>query len=143
MKRNLSFCLVAMLAVRVCSAQTISCDYFGQSPPGDTAVIFAPGVISLPNRLEAGIAFSPDASECFFTVWGTKYSSASIFYTKREGNVWSPQVEAPSLSANTSCLPICPRTANSFTTRYQGHIWMAERKFQWKQSYDPSTAHQF
>ena len=131
MKRNLSFCLVAVLAVRVCGAQTISFDYFGQSPPGDTAVIFAPGVISLPNRLEAGIAFSPDASECFFTVWGTKYSSASIFYTKREGNVWSPQVEAPFSVGKYVMSPSLSADGNRLYYKYQGHIWMAERKSQW------------
>jgi len=67
MKRNLSFCLVAMLAVRVCSAQTISCDYFGQSPPGDTAVILPPASslfpiawkLESPSRLTQASASSP------------------------------------------------------------------------------------
>jgi len=61
---------------------------------------------------------------------GNKYSSASIFYTKREGNVWSPQVEAPFSVGNTSCLPILSADGNRLYYRYQGHIWMAERKFQ-------------
>ena len=30
-------------------------DYFGQTPPGDSAIIFAPGIISLNNRLERQI----------------------------------------------------------------------------------------
>ena len=42
--------------------------YFGQISPGKTPQIFAPGILSLTNRMEARIAFSPDGTECFFTV---------------------------------------------------------------------------
>lgn len=76
-------------------AQNNSIDYFGQTPPGDSAVIFAPGIISLTDRLEGNITFSPDGNECFFTVHGLNYSSYKIYHTKRENNIWSPQVEAP------------------------------------------------
>jgi len=40
-------------------------DYFGQTPPGDSALIFAPGIISLPGRSEYKIIFSPNGNESF------------------------------------------------------------------------------
>ena len=76
-------------------AQNGSISYFGQTPPGDSAIIFAPGIISLSDRLEGKITFSPDGKECFFTVHGINYSTYKIYYTKLENNTWSPQVEAP------------------------------------------------
>ncbi len=39
--------------------------YFGQEPPGDSAIVFAPDSISLTNRKELKITFSPDGQECF------------------------------------------------------------------------------
>lgn len=76
-------------------AQDKFIDYFGQTPPRDSAVIFAPGIISLPNRSECRIVFSPNGNDCFFNVWAADYSSAKIYYTKRENYIWTPQVEAP------------------------------------------------
>ena len=38
--------------------------YFGQSPPGTTPVVFAPGILSLTSRFEIGLGFSPDGTEC-------------------------------------------------------------------------------
>lgn len=42
--------------------------YFGQKPPGDTARLFAPGIISKPNRHEFGITFSRAGDECYLGV---------------------------------------------------------------------------
>ncbi|MGD8787175.1 MAG: hypothetical protein PVJ60_07110, partial [Phycisphaerales bacterium] len=46
-------------------AQTDSIDYFGQTPPEDTPVVFAPGIISLSGRCEYATVFSPDGNECY------------------------------------------------------------------------------
>jgi hypothetical protein len=75
-------------------AQNNFIDYFGQTPPGDSAVVFAPGIISLPKRNEQNIVFSPDGKECFFGEWATDYSYAKIFYTQYIGKKWTPQIEA-------------------------------------------------
>jgi Tol biopolymer transport system component len=69
--------------------------YFGQKPPGKKPEIFAPGIISRTNRLVDHIAFSPDGNECYFSVWGANFSSAKIYWTRRVGNTWTPQMEAP------------------------------------------------
>lgn len=53
--------------------------YFGQIPPGNIPKIFAPGIVSIPDRNEAVITFSPDGKSVFFYIekWpnpGTPYT---------------------------------------------------------------------
>jgi Tol biopolymer transport system component len=61
--------------------------YFGQTPPGDTAIVFAPGIVSLSNRLEDKITFSPDGKECFFATGDGLYNMEFI------NNKWtSPKI---------------------------------------------------
>ncbi len=64
-------------------------EYFGQTPPGDTAVLFAPEVISLANRKEFKIAFSPDGKECYFD------TDAGMYTTQCINNIWTEQKQAP------------------------------------------------
>jgi Tol biopolymer transport system component len=93
-KMIITFSLIEIITITLV-AQNNSIDYFGQIQPDDSAVIFAPGIISLADRLEGNITFSPDGCECFFTVHGLNYSTYKIYYTKRKNNTWSPQMEAP------------------------------------------------
>lgn len=63
--------------------------YFGQEPPGSKPVVFAPGIISLENRQECGLTFSPDCRECIFqTLVG------ETFYTKQVDGKWTEPVLA-------------------------------------------------
>ena len=39
--------------------------YFGQNPPKDSAIIFAPGIISVSNRGEYALSISPIYDEYF------------------------------------------------------------------------------
>ncbi len=41
--------------------------YLDQSPPGDSAVIFAPGLVSVEGRYEFAVSFSPDVQELLVT----------------------------------------------------------------------------
>lgn len=41
--------------------------FLGQPLPGDTAVLFAPGLVSVEGRYEYGMGFSPDGRELLFT----------------------------------------------------------------------------
>lgn len=65
-----------------------SAKYFGQTPPGNTAVIFAPGIISLTDRSEAQIAFSPDGKEIYLV-------AEDGIYIQYKDNTWGPQTTAP------------------------------------------------
>jgi Tol biopolymer transport system component len=106
-------------------------DYLGQTPPGDTAVMFAPGIISLPNRLEYKIAFSPDGNEIYFHFANGNYSK--IYSTKRINNTWTEPEEAPFsvnqnffnpvFSANGKKLYI----AKSNNDNSNCDIWMVDR----------------
>ncbi len=105
--------------------------YFGQTPPGDSAVVFAPGIFSLPDRLESSITFSPDGKELYFQVVEIANNKASykIYYTKYVNNKWTEQVEAP-FSANNkigSSSPFISADGKSLYFVRDGDIWMVER----------------
>lgn len=115
-------------------AQNNITDYFGQTPPGNSAILFAPGIISLPDRSECRIVFSPDGNECFFNVWATDYSSAKIYYTKCENNIWTSQVEAPFSIGHMASSPFLSSDGNRLYFHYANYkgpepynIWMVQR----------------
>jgi Tol biopolymer transport system component len=126
-----------LLILNIGFSQPIPADniYLGQTPPGDSAVIFAPGIISLTNRLEGKIAFSPDGNECYFTVWGENFSSCKIYCTKRLNNAWTEQVEA-SFSIGQYCgEPFLSADGNNLYFDYSykdkpANIWMVQRTAQ-------------
>ena len=65
--------------------------YLGQSPPGKTAEIFAPGIISTELHDDAVPAFSPDGKEVFLRIvykTNAMYHS-KIFYMKEDKNGWT------------------------------------------------------
>lgn len=76
-----------ILCMQTGYTQTNAIDYFGQTPPDDTAIVFAQGNISLNNRWESKITFSPNGDELFFVIGGT--TSDGIYYSKKEGTSWS------------------------------------------------------
>jgi Tol biopolymer transport system component len=68
--------------------------YLGQTPPGETPELFAPGVLSA-YRFLGPVAFSPDGTECFFTVDDAGYTTQSLYVTRYVNGAWTPQVLAP------------------------------------------------
>lgn len=56
----------------------LSGEYLGQTPPGSTPVLFAPGIISVDDHFEhSGAVFSPDLTEVY---WSTKPDGGNIFH---------------------------------------------------------------
>jgi len=94
MKRRTLILAVSFLTL-FGKAQTL--DYFGQTPPGDSAVVFAPGLVSQTNRREYKVTFSPDGKECYLGVWVG--NTGKVYSSKNENGTWSGQQE-PSFSAN-------------------------------------------
>ena len=83
-------------------------DYFGQTPPGDSAIIFAPNIVSLNNRFEGEISFSPDGKECCFsTMDGVNWTWATILYANYKNNKWSNFKPAPFIDS-TSYFDLSP-----------------------------------
>ena len=97
-------------------------EYFGQTPSGDTAVIFAPGIISQTDRREFKIAFSPDGTEIYFSGGGFDY--LNVYYTKRVDNIWSEPVKAPDQIVN---VPFIPADGNRLYFNNDSGICMVER----------------
>ena len=66
--------LVMFSFITVISGSTIASEttgdlrgpYLGQTPPGTTAEMFAPGLVSVVGRYEYGLAFSPDGERILF-----------------------------------------------------------------------------
>ena len=140
--KNISLASILLLVVLNCTSLTNaterdsiknnSIDYLGQTLPGDSAIIFAPGIISMTDRLEGKIAFSPDGNECYFTVWGQKYSSCKIFCTKLVNNNWTEQVEAPFSVGNYCGEPFVSADGKKLYFDYSSKekgtdIWMVQR----------------
>jgi hypothetical protein len=63
--------------------------YFGQQPPGETPEVFAPELLSARHGFVARIAFSPDGTECYFTVTDATFSHPKILGRRRTGDIWS------------------------------------------------------
>ena len=76
MKKSMLTSILILLFAGMLSSQTIPADslYLGQTPPGNTPQIFAPGIISLPGRAEYGISISPAGDEMLFAIgnWPNK-----------------------------------------------------------------------
>jgi imidazolonepropionase-like amidohydrolase len=65
-----------------------SITYFGQKLPGNTPELFAPNIISNPNRHEFGCTLSRDGSEFYFGV--DNNAVMEIHYSNLVDGVWSP-----------------------------------------------------
>jgi hypothetical protein len=89
--KNIIFSMLFFLFFSTCFAQKFHQDsaYLGQTPPGGIPEIFAPGVISLPNRFETYPTFSPGGNEMFFSVVNASWSKGVIFHTQERNGVWT------------------------------------------------------
>jgi len=80
-------------------------DYYGQNPPHDIPEIFAPNFVSITNRFEYGISFSPDCKEFAYGVLDMKDESGQIYYSKRINNTWTKPEIASFLGNSSMFLP--------------------------------------
>jgi len=99
MKTSLLTVILILLFGSILCSQTIPPDslYLGQTPPGNTPQIFAPGIISIPGRMEYGISISPAGDEMLFALGSWPYKRTMII--KYENNHWtSPDTVSFSLT---------------------------------------------
>ena len=98
--------------------------YFGQKPPGMLPEIFAPGLISLPNRRETKIAFSPDGRE---VILGAR---KRLFYARQYNGKWSALTLPDFLETENTVADVepffSPDGQKLFFIR-NGHIWVSVR----------------
>jgi len=88
-----------------------------------TPTIFAPGLISIPNRRETKIAFSPDGREAFIG------ASKRILHTQQEKGHWSQPRVADFLGIETAqdVEPFISPDGQAFLFIRNGHIWLSAR----------------
>ena len=78
--------------------------YFNQTPPTDEPKVFAPGIVSLPDRNEEVISFSPDGTKIYFSVeFYPEPKPSFTLVTKYEDGQWStPDTASFSVGRRTS-----------------------------------------
>ena len=65
--------------------------FLDQPFPGDTAVLFAPGLVSVEGRYEYGVSFSPDGQELLFTAQDPAGPSGLVQFQVQDSKWVGPQ----------------------------------------------------
>lgn len=71
-----------------CKFPELTGEYLGQCLPGDSSVLFAPGIIST-GMADRDIAITPDGKELFFTRTIGSSGLFTIFHSKVENGKWT------------------------------------------------------
>ena len=110
--------------------------YCGEAPPQDQPVVFAPGFISKPGRMERALVFSPDGTEALFAETSADYRPR-LLYTRQVDGRWS-EPEPPSFADvgnNTEAAFASDGRRLYFASNrppgappYQFDLWVAERE---------------
>ena len=137
--RPFLFTLLCTLCLGQSHAQVDSLRYFGQKPPGLEATLFAPGIISKPDRHEFGITFSRAGDECYL---GVDEGARNVTYGFRLTNgTWShaepllPEAEGsihdPMLSLDDQRLYyIGHGTRTKKLGAKDANLWFVEREYE-------------
>jgi len=110
--KNYFIVVVVVLLIQACNNQS-DYKYLGQKPPGNTAELFAPGIISIDDRNEAMITFSPDGKECYFTVSKNPWNDVEIIQTVFRDTSWTTPTKAPFINGSGLC-PSISADGNEF-----------------------------
>ncbi len=93
MKKYFLTIIISYLVLGLYSQEFISNhigDYLGQTPPKDSAIIFAPEIISVTNRGEYAFAISPNHDEYFYNAGESEDTTQpfGLLHMKRVGDKW-------------------------------------------------------
>lgn len=112
-------------------------NYFGQEPPGMIPEVFAPGIISLPDRDEAHCIFSPDGKELLLSVTPAgDWANAEILYSTEIDGQWTEPETAPFSNIGTCNIhaaftseaeKVFFSSNRDFPGQFDTDIWMTER----------------
>ncbi len=70
-------------------------EYFGQKPPGGTAEIFAPGMVSTMDWEHGGPVLSPDGNEIYWSAVVYGASRGRVMFSRRVNGQWTRPEPAP------------------------------------------------
>jgi hypothetical protein len=119
--------MILLTALQFLAAEdAVPAPYMGQEPPGLIPRVFAPGLVSLPNRYEHDICFSRDMRECYFTVRNAGWKAHKILVMRYNNGRWIQPVHA-SFSDNACLSPSLADNDQSMYFSKGGGIWKAER----------------
>jgi hypothetical protein len=93
MKRVI-FIVLALAGTSFSFCQIPAIEYFGQTPPGDSAIIFEPGIISKAGRFEHAAIFSRDGKEFYFSETPDDWVFRNTWIRKHLNNVWTEEKPA-------------------------------------------------
>jgi len=115
----------------------LSGPYLGQSLPGTTPQVFAPGIVSTPAH-EFGCSLTPDGKEFYFTRMDPKRGQNLIFVTKCIDGTWTDPVAVSFVQNRMSFEPrVTPDGSRLYFTwerpipgqeGFGMNIWYVERK---------------
>ena len=137
--------LILLLVIFSCAknqVELIEVDYLGQSPPGNTATLFAPGIVSTDAMEHSAPVFSPDGTTVLWTVVPDGFSKPAYFLEMNyERQKWSTPHRAafndstaddyyPSFSVDGKTLFFSSRRKllAGYTQSGDMRIWQVERK---------------
>lgn len=140
---------ILITATRITAQQKdfprLSGPYLGQKPPGMTAEIFAPGIISLEGRYELNSEFSHEGDEFYFELSTTtpeEKKKGKYFYiimvSKKINGLWKEPEMVP-FSGEYATMDFCfspdgkrmyftSDRPNEFDSEPKNNIWYVERK---------------
>lgn len=133
-------CLLLIIVLTGCSPEKqISIDYFGQTPPGLKAELFAPGIVTTNRNEHSPLAFSPDGTVLLWATMDASYRG-TLWEMNYENGSWSKAV-TPSF-ADTISAYFCPtfsldgnilffssrRSAPGYRQGRGNRIWTVKRK---------------
>jgi len=98
MKKRILFICLFLKATMIIHAQQrdfskLTGPYLGEKPPGLTAKLFAPVIVSTNMNEDGGPIFTPDGKEIFWRIGMAPFSV--FFYMKQDNGIWSKPEIAP------------------------------------------------
>ncbi|XLS28082.1 hypothetical protein ACJD0Z_12830 [Flavobacteriaceae bacterium M23B6Z8] len=99
------FVVAFMMVFIGCKSPVEVADYLGQVPPDTTPMVFAPDQVSVKERFEHGISFSPDMKELAFGVLDKDDFSGKIHYAKKGNESWTKPTLLEILKDESAFLP--------------------------------------
>lgn len=139
-KSILKTCLNVLIIVisNVTYSSDLTGEYLGQKPPGDSARVFAPGIVSTIDHEHSSPVFSADGDEVYWSVWSKDGSPQIIKYMNRINGEWklpkplniSGQYKdgGPFLSSDDSTLYFYSKRPIVGETEKDNDIWFSKRK---------------
>jgi len=116
------------------SENKLTGDYFGQTPPSNESVLFAPGIISTKHHEHSSPTFSPDGNEVLWSLWERPQNDKPqlIMHIVRKNGVWStPQVASFSGNVLDGGPVISSDGSKLFIYRQEQIVYFTKVKSEW------------